>query len=104
MEEISAAGGGRLLRMGAADQHGGGQAEEGAFAGEQLPLSLEAAGHVPPVSQGLEASAENSKEKVSVGSSVAEGRRALLQVSSHLLETAADEEHPSPYRSVTRDL
>ena len=52
------------------------------FADEQLPLSLEAAGHVPPVSQGLEASVENSEEKVSMGSSVAEGRRALLQVSS----------------------
>lgn len=74
------------------------------FAGEQLLLSLEAAGHIPPVSQGLEASVENSEEKVSVGSSVAEGRRALLQVSSHLLETAPDEEHPSPHRPVTRDL
>ena len=30
MEEISAAGGSRLLRTGAADQHGGGQAKEGA--------------------------------------------------------------------------
>lgn len=73
------------------------------FAHEQLPLSLEAAGHVPPMSQGLKASVENSKGKVSTGSSVAEGCRALFQVSSHLLETAADEEHPS-HRPVTRDL
>lgn len=74
------------------------------FAREQLPLSLEAAGHVPPVSQCLKASVENSKEKVFAGSSVAEGCRALFQVSTHLLETAADEEHPSPHRPVTRDL
>lgn len=55
------------------------------FACEQLLLSLEAAGHIPPVSQRLKASAENSKEKVSTGSSVAEGCRALFQVNSHLL-------------------
>lgn len=56
------------------------------FAREQLLLSPQAAGHVPPSSQGLEASAENPKDEVAPGSSMAEGRWALLQVSSHLLE------------------
>ena len=60
------------------------------FAHEQFPLSLQAAGHVPPSSQGLEASAENSEEEVAPGSSMAEGRWALLQVSSHLLEESTD--------------
>ena len=74
------------------------------FAREQLLLSLEAAGHIPPVSQRLKASVENSEEKVSTGSSVAEGCRALFQVSSHLLEKAQDEEHLSAHHPVTGDL
>lgn len=61
------------------------------FAHEQLLLSLQAAGHVPPSSQGLEASAENSKEEVAPGSSMAEARWALLQASSHLLKRARPE-------------
>lgn len=57
------------------------------FVHEQLPLPLQLRGHIPPMSQSLEPSAENGEEEVPPRRRATRGsHRALLQTSSHLLE------------------
>lgn len=57
------------------------------FVHEELPLSLKAAGHVLPVCQSLEPSAEDPEKEVPRrGSAAVWPHRALLQIDRHLLE------------------